>query len=86
MGILFEYSQKGCKKQIVTAGRLVTVLDMRPSTTNTLTTKRATKMDSSLQTYTIMDHIRESSIIGQEGKRAQTPRLPTMTPTSPGRS
>ena len=32
------------KNQIVTAGRLVTVLDMRPSTTNTLTTNRATKI------------------------------------------
>ena len=41
---VFKYSRKGCKKQIVTAGRLVTVLDMRPSTTNTLTTKRATKI------------------------------------------
>ena len=30
---LFKYAQKGCKNQIVTAGRLLAVLDMRPSTT-----------------------------------------------------
>ena len=42
--LVFKYARKGCKNQIVTAGRLVTVLDMRPSTTNTLTTKRATKI------------------------------------------
>ena len=41
---LFKYSTKGCKNQFVTAGRLVTVLDMRPSTTNTITTNRATKI------------------------------------------
>ena len=40
---VFKYSSKGCKNQFVTAGRLVTVLDMRPSTTNTITTNRATK-------------------------------------------
>ena len=42
--VVFQYSTKGCKSQIVTAGRLVTVLDMRPSTTNTITTNRATKI------------------------------------------
>ena len=41
---VFKYSPKGCKNQFVTAGRLVTVLDMRPSTTNTITTNRATKI------------------------------------------
>ena len=30
---VFEYLPKGCKNQIVTAGRLLAVLDMRPSTT-----------------------------------------------------
>ena len=29
---VFKYTQKGCKNQIVTAGRLLAVLDMRPST------------------------------------------------------
>ena len=29
---MFEYTPKVCKSQIVTAGRLLTVLDMRPST------------------------------------------------------
>ena len=42
--LMFKYAPKGCKTQIVTAGRLVTVLDMRPSTTNTRTTKRANKI------------------------------------------
>ena len=41
---LFKYSPKGCKNQFVTVGHLVTVLDMRPSTTNTIKTNRATKI------------------------------------------
>ena len=30
---VFKYTPKGCKNQIVTAGRLLAILDMRPSTT-----------------------------------------------------
>ena len=37
---LFKYTPKGCKIQIVMAGRLLTVLDMRPSTTNNPTSNQ----------------------------------------------
>ena len=34
LSLLFKYTPKGCKNQIVTAGRLLAVLDMCPSTTS----------------------------------------------------
>ena len=77
---VFKYSLKECKNQFVTAGRLVTVLDMRPSTTNTLTNKRATKITAHIKTTLLL--ITRMQLTGQDGKRAQT-LIATMTPTSP---
>ena len=79
--IMFKYSPKGCKTQFVTAGRLVTVLDMRPSTTNTITTNRATKFTAHCK-LTLLWILHESELPRHMGKRAQTLTAPT-TQTSP---
>ena len=79
--VLFKYSPKGCKTQFVTAGRLVTVLDMRPSTTNTITTNRATKFTAHCK-LTLLWILHESELPRHLGKRAQTLTAPT-TQTSP---
>ena len=43
---LFKYTMKVCKNQIVTAGRLVTVLDMRPQPRGTPTNNNDLKVCS----------------------------------------
>ena len=45
---VFKYTVKVCKNQIVTAGRLVTVLDMRPQTRGTLTNNNDSKVCSAI--------------------------------------
>ena len=79
--LLFKYSPKGCKTQFVTAGRLVTVLDMRPSTTNTITTNLATKFTAHCK-LTLLWILHESELPRHMGKRAQTLTAPT-TQTRP---
>ena len=43
---VFKYTMKVCKNQIVTAGRLVTVLDMRPQPRGTPTNNNDLKVCS----------------------------------------
>ena len=50
---VFKYTPKGCKNQIVTAGRLLTVLDMRPSTTSNTTSNQDPKFTAP-SSYTLV--------------------------------
>ena len=47
---VFKYTPKGCKNQIVTAGRLLAVLDMRPSTTRNTTNNQDSILTASSTT------------------------------------
>ena len=50
---VFKYTKKGCKNQIVTAGRLLTILDMCPSTTSNTTSNKDPKLMAP-STYTLV--------------------------------
>ena len=53
---VFKYTPKVCKNQVVMAGRLLTVLDMRPSTTNNPTSNNDPKFTASPNSTLVWDH------------------------------
>ena len=61
VGYLFENTQKVCKNQVVTAGCLLTVLDMRPSTTNNPTSNNDPKFTASPNSTLVWDHTRSQT-------------------------
>ena len=58
---LYQYTPKVCKNQVVTAGCLLTVLDMRPSTTNNPTRNNDPKFTASPNSTLVSDHTRSQT-------------------------
>ena len=69
---VFKNTTKGCKNQIVMAGRLLIVLDMCPSTTNNPTNNNDPKFTVH-ELYASMETILDPKLTSQDHKQAQTP-------------
>ena len=70
---LFKYMQKGCKNQIVMAGRLLTVLDMRPSTMSNTTSNEAALLTAPSTTTLVQGPYLFPNYQNEDHKQAQTP-------------
>ena len=66
--------QKGCKNQIGTAGRLLAVLDMRPSTTSNTTSNEATLLTAPSTTTLVLGPYLFPNYQNKDHKQAQTTR------------
>ena len=65
--------QKGCKNQIVTASRLLAVLDMHPSTTSNTTSNKAALLTAPSTTTLVPGPYLVPNYQNEDHKQAQTP-------------